>query len=197
MTDPAGTLTPEQIRAALERVAAILSERGVTARIDVFGGASLALVHAPTRTATADVDGSYMPVQEVEEAADQVANEMGLLPGWLNNRMKLALPPTEIETEALIERPGVTIRVGSARTILAMKLRASRPGRDLEDIAVLLRVCNITSLGDTITVLDELYLGEEEIPERGRLLLDRAFAQVEIVNSDPPYTLPAILRSDQ
>ena len=197
MTDPGGTLTPQQIRTALERVAEILSERGVTARIDVFGGASLALVHAPTRTATADVDGSYVPVQEIELAADDVASELGLLPGWLNNRMKLALPPTEIETEALIERPGVSIRVGSARTILAMKLRASRPGRDLEDIAVLLRVCNITSLREATTVLDEFYLGEEEIPERGRLLLDRAFGQIEIVNSDPSYTLPAIVRSDQ
>lgn len=103
MTDLGGTLTPQQIRTALERVAAILSERGVTARIDVFGGASLALVHAPTRTATADVDGSYVPVGEIELAADEVANELGL----------------------------------------------------------------------------------------------RAFGQIEIVNSDPSYTLPAIVRSDQ
>jgi len=197
MTDPSGTLTPQQIRAALERVADVLSDRGVAARIDVFGGASLALVHAPTRTATADVDGSYAPVHEIENAAEDVALELGLLPGWLNNRMKLALPPREIETDALIERPGVTIRVGSARTILAMKLRASRPGRDLEDIAILLRVCNVTSVGEAEAVLDDLYQGEEEIPERGYVLLDRAFAQIEIVNSDPPYTLAAIVRSNR
>jgi len=154
MTDPTGTLTPDHIRTALERVATILSERNVIARIDVYGGAALALAYSTNRTATVDVDGSYAPVDKVEAAADEVAHEMGLLVGWLNNRMKFALPPTEIETDLLIERPGVTIRVGSARTLLAMKLKASRPGRDLEDIAVLLRVCKVTSVTEAEAILE-------------------------------------------
>ncbi len=83
MADPSGTLTPERIRAALERLAAILSDQGVTARIDVFGGASLALAYSRNRTATADVDGSYSPIAAVETAAEQVAYEMDLAAGWL------------------------------------------------------------------------------------------------------------------
>lgn len=188
------TLTPAQIRSALERLAAILAERGVTARIDVFGGASLALVYSPDRTATADVDGAYHPVDEVSDAAEQVAAEMGLVSGWLNDRMKFAIPPAAVEVDELIQVDGVTIRVGSARTILAMKLRASRPARDFEDIAVLLRACNITSPAEAVDLFEAFYLGEEAITPVGHTLLERAFGEVEVVNSDPPYTLPPIVQ---
>jgi hypothetical protein len=173
-------------------VATILAGQGVTARIDVFGGASLALVHSPDRTATADVDGAYHPVDEVTAAAEQVAAEMGLVSGWLNDRMKFAIPPAAVEVDELIQHHGVTIRVGSARTILAMKLRASRPARDFEDIAVLLRACNIRSASEAVELFDDFYLGEEAITPVGHRLLERAFGEVEVVNSDPPYTLPPI-----
>lgn len=196
MADPSGTLTPEKIRTALERLAEVLSEQGVTARIDVFGGASLALAYSRNRTATADVDGSYSPIAAVEAAAEQVSYEMDLAAGWLNNRMRGALPPTEIETESIIERPGVMVRVGSARTILAMKLRASRVGRDFEDIAVLLRACAVSSVTEAEAIVDEFYLGEEQIPERGYALLEQAFGEVVVANADPPYTLPPVARSD-
>lgn len=188
------TLTPAQIRSALERLATILAERGVTARVDVFGGASLALVYSPDRTATSDVDGAYHPVDDVTAAAEHVAAEMGLISGWLNDRMKFAIPPSHVEVDGLIERPGVTIGVGSARTILAMKLRASRPARDFEDIAVLLRACNITSPSEAVELFEDFYMGEEEISPVGHVLLERAFGEVEVVNSDPPYTLPPIGR---
>lgn len=57
-------------------------------------------------------------------------------------------------------------------------------------------VCNMTSGSEAEAVLDTFSMGEEEIPERCYLLLERAFSQIEIVNSDPPYTLPAMVRSD-
>lgn len=54
----------------------------------------------------------------------------------------------------------------------------------------------MTSGSEAEAVLDTFSMGEEEIPERCYLLLERAFSQIEIVNSDPPYTLPAMVRSD-
>lgn len=35
---------------------------------------------------------------------------MDLVVGWLNKRMRGALPPTEVEMATIIERPGVMIR---------------------------------------------------------------------------------------
>ena len=39
--------------------------------------------------------------------------------------------------------------------------------------------------------MHDFYLGEEEIPPRGYLLLERAFGEVRVTNADPPFVLPA------
>ena len=192
----ATVLTPDVIRQALERLAAILDENGIAANITVYGGASLALgIFANDRTATADVDGAYSPVAPIEDAATQVADELQLAPGWLNNRMQGFLPPDGIDdSREFIERGGVTITLGSARTLLALKLRASRPNRDFEDIAVLIRACNITTVTECEALVEEFFLGEEEIPPRGYKLLELAFDEVTVRNANPPYMLAAVPR---
>ncbi len=91
-------LTPQVIRAALDRLAEMLNEQDVPARIAVYGGASLALTcFEHDRTATADVGGTYQPVDLVEDAAKDVGVEMGLADGWLNNRMRMFLPPVTLD----------------------------------------------------------------------------------------------------
>ena len=42
--------------------------------------------------------------------------------------------------------------VGSAPLLLAMKLRASRPGRDGDDIAALVRACGVQSVAELFVV---------------------------------------------
>ena len=115
-------LTPDTIRNALERLATILDTAGVDAEITIYGGASLAIAYFKNdRTATADVDGSYHPVREVEAAAAQVATELGLSESWLNNRMQMFLPPDGTDdSRTFLERGTVRISVGSATTLLAL-----------------------------------------------------------------------------
>jgi hypothetical protein len=187
-------LTPTVIRRALDRLASILDDDHVAARITVYGGASLALAYFEhDRTATADVDGVYHPVDAVEAAAARVSAELALADGWLNDRMRGFLPPDgDDAATAFLQRGGVTIRIGSATTLLALKLRASRPGRDFEDIAVLVRACGFTSVAECQALVSDLYLGEEEIPARGYLLLARAFGEVHVINANPPFVLPAV-----
>lgn len=192
----ATVLSPDIIRQALERLAAILHERGIAAHITVYGGSSLAFgFFANDRTATADVDGTYSPVAPIEDAASQVADELQLAPGWLNNKMQRFLPPHVVDDgRDFIELGAVTIQLGSARTLLALKLRASRPNRDFEDIAVLIRACNITTAAECEALVEEFFLGEVEIPPRGYTLLEFAFDEVIIRNANPPYTIPAVHR---
>ncbi len=137
-------------------------------------------------------------MDQVETAAKQVGEEMGLADGWLNNQMMMFLPPDGVDDSvALIQHGNVSIRVGSASTLLAMKLRASRPNRDFEDIAVLVRACGITTVSECAVLVDGYYLGEEEIPPRGYVLLERVFDEVRITNADPPFTLPAVTGPDE
>lgn len=194
---PPTLLTPAVIRQALDRLADVLANSEVPVRIVVFGGASLALAYSPNdRTVTADVDGTYHPVDLVENAARQVSEEMGLVEGWLNNRMRMFLPPDGVDDSVeIIERDNVSIRVGSARALLALKLRASRPNRDFEDIAILVRACGISTVAACEQLIEDYYLGEEEIPRRGYLLLERAFDEVQVTTADPPFVLPAVDRS--
>jgi hypothetical protein len=93
---------------------------------------------------------------------------------------------------AFLERGHVRIRVGSAATLLALKLRASRPGRDFEDIAVLVRACGLNTVAECEVLVNDFYLDDEEIPARGYQLLERAFGEVRVVNADPPFVLRAV-----
>ena len=61
-------LTPGVIRDALERLADALADADAPVNITLYGGASLALSHYTNdRTATADVDGTYHPVDLVDD----------------------------------------------------------------------------------------------------------------------------------
>ena len=54
-------LTPDELRAAIEDE---LIDRGVPGRLTLYGGAAMALVHYE-RAATADIDASFFPPDEV------------------------------------------------------------------------------------------------------------------------------------
>jgi len=68
-------LTRERIIAALERLDALLGQRGCHAQLYLVGGAVLCLVHK-ARTATKDVDAWFSEPQVVRAAARQVAEEL-------------------------------------------------------------------------------------------------------------------------
>lgn len=174
-------LTPDALREAVDDLVDELIGRGVQARVTIYGGAAMALVHYE-RAATGDIDASYFPPDEVAAAAGEVATRRGLATDWLNSAATAFLPPVPDDYEApvIIERGGVTVTAGSAPLLLAMKLRASRPGRDGDDIAVLVRACGVCTVAEAQQVMDEIYLGEQEIPPRGHALLERAFGEVEI-----------------
>jgi hypothetical protein len=47
-------------------------------------------------------------------------------------------------------------------------------------------------VADAEAIIDEIYLGEHEIPARGRVLLDRALGEVEILSAVRPFTLAPV-----
>jgi len=191
-------LTPDALREAVDDLVGGLVDRSVPARLTVYGGAAMALVHYE-RAATGDVDASFFPADEVATVAVDVAARRGLASDWLNNAATGFLPPVPdvYETPVIFERGGVVVAAGSAPLLLAMKLRASRPGRDGDDIAVLVRACGVRTVAEAQQVMDEIYLGEEEIPPRGIALLERAFGEVEIRLATETMTLPAVEVDDE
>ncbi len=124
--------------------------------------------------------------EAVASAARAVAQRRGWDEDWLNFEVtKTAAEPQlgkAVEWETIFDEDGIVIQVASAEALLAMKLRANRPGRDTDDIRQLLALCEI----DTVEGADELY--EDYYP--GESLPDRAWDMVVRILSGGPLTKP-------
>lgn len=170
------SLDRDDIIAGLRDLIAELQTASQVAGIRLVGGAALALRYFDRGT-TQDLDSLHINPgddDEVSAAAARVAERRGWDPRWVNFDVeKVGALPTlgrAVEWETLYDEHGIMIQVASKETLLAMKLRANRPGRDTNDIRQLLRLCDVT----TIDAAEELY--EEFYP--GDALTNRAVAMV-------------------
>lgn len=119
-----------------------------------------------------------------------MALEFGLREEWFN-QAAVGFIPHELKTVQVIQDGPVIIEAADAETLLAMKLRASRPSKDQWDLAWLLRRCDIRSVEEAQAHMDRYYDGEEELSEKGRFLVAALLKEVEMPTA-PPTTLPAV-----
>lgn len=184
-------LTRDDIIGGLRALVAELHASRETAGIRLVGGAALALRHFDRGT-TQDLDALHIESgsgEVVAEAAAAVARARGWSPDWLNFAVEQtgAVPrfgQRTAEWETIYDRAGVVIQVASVETMLAMKLRANRPGRDTNDIRQLLSLCGIDSLEAAEDLYDSYYPADA--------LTDRAVAIVTSIleNGLPPKAAP-------
>ena len=122
---------------------------------------------------------------EVVAAAERIAERRGWQLDWLNFKASQLAPwwGREIRWEPIHQDGLVTIEVAPADALLAMKLKASRPGRDTDDIRQLLALCGIGSAAEA----DELFGGF--FP--GDSLTDRAWGMVERILAAGPLVPPS------
>jgi hypothetical protein len=165
----------DEIEGALRELAEELDGRGVLARIYLVGGAAMVLAYE-SRFSTDDVDASGYPTEDVLAVAAEVAERRGLQPDWLDDSVKVYFPvATEPEWRPVFKVGSVEVVVADERTLLAMKLRASRGRRDEADIQFLLNRCQITSVEDALLLYEE-YFPEDGLPPRAMPMLRHALA---------------------
>jgi hypothetical protein len=126
-----------------------------------------------------------------------VGREIALANGWpedwLNNQAAGFVPDFGRRAtiwETLYDDGQVAIQVASADAMLAMKLRANRPGRDDADIAKLMVICGV----DTLAAAEELYedfYSAEVLPERAVRMVTRIL-EVGLPESPVPPPAPEI-----
>ena len=172
----------------LRELATQLHREGEVAGVRLVGGAALALRYFD-RGVTRDLDALHVHPgsdEAVAAAASHVAMKFGWEGDWLNFAVTRAdaLPTMgrAVEWEAIYDSGGVAIYVASKEALLAMKLRANRPGRDTRDIRLLLGLGGLATLDE----IEELY--EEFYP--GDALSDRALQMVEAILADGPPQAP-------
>lgn len=176
---------------ALQELILELRARNVRGEIRIVGGAALSLSYFE-RDVTQDID--VMNVrggdnEAVAEVARFVASKLDLNDNWLNFEVTQtdALPALgqEVEWHTIYSSPETTIQVASADALLAMTLRANRPGRDVNDIRALLALVGITDVASAEALYESFYPGDV-LPDRAIRILDNLFAEV-----DPqPITAP-------
>ena len=185
------SLTRADLLEALQELIHELRARNVRGEIRIVGGAALSLSYFD-RDVTQDIDVINVrggDNEAIAEAARSVASKLGLNDNWLNFEVNQidALPTLgqEVEWHTIYSSPEVTIKVASAEALLAMKLRANRPGRDVNDIRALLALVGITDIQSSETLYESFYPGDV-LPDRAIQILDNLLAEV-----DPqPITAP-------
>ncbi|NQX12588.1 hypothetical protein HQQ80_13185 [Microbacteriaceae bacterium VKM Ac-2855] len=169
-------LDRDDLLRALTKLVALLKEREVSAGIRIVGGAALALKYFERRT-TVDIDAGLEPAAEISAAATRVAQEEGWGDDWLNDSAVQFIPAWGEGPgwQTLYSEAGIVIEVASSRALLAMKMQAGRPGRDVEDIRQLLALCAVASMEEADDLYDAMYPGEV-VPDRTERILRAIFA---------------------
>jgi hypothetical protein len=170
----------------LRELVAELHAAGEPVGLRIVGGGALALRHFDRRT-TVDVDAVQVsPGDEavVVAAAERIAERRGWQLDWLNSKAAQLAPwwGRDIRWEPIHHDDLVTIEVAPADALLAMKLKASRPGRDTDDIRQLLAACGIDSVEAADALFSEFFPGDS--------LTDRAWRMVERILAAGPLAPP-------
>lgn len=168
-------LSKDDILWGIERIREGLADRGVTGVIKIIGGSAMILGDHAQREATVDIDAVVLIPQDViAPIAARIAGERGWPVDWINLEAQglypafagrpIWMPKPELSDAAL------SIELATGEALLAMKLNASRPGRDDGDIASLMIECRIGTIAEADDLFAEYFRGES-LPDKAVYLL--------------------------
>jgi hypothetical protein len=146
----------EEIMGALAALGRALERRGVTGEMYIVGGAAIALAFDERRS-TRDIDAVFEPKATIYEAAAEVASELELPPGWLNDAVKGFLAGPDPEAVPVFEVPGLRCQAASPRVLLALKVLAHRVGEDEEDVLLLARALGLDRADEVLAVAEKVF----------------------------------------
>ncbi|MCB9652681.1 MAG: hypothetical protein H6729_00925 [Deltaproteobacteria bacterium] len=159
-------LTGSDIRHLFELLDKKLERRGVTGELHVVGGAVMCIV-LNARTSTRDVDALFAPTNALREAAAEVATELDLPSGWLNDSVK-GFFSANSDFETYLELDHLKVYAASPKYLLAMKALSMRIGEEFQDendVRFLLRHLNIESYDEAVSIVTKYY-ELERLPQK-------------------------------
>lgn len=176
-------LSKSQILAALLRLNELLLAKGVIGELCVFGGAAMVLAF-DARESTRDVDGIFVPKQEVMDSAREVAVEFGFEMNWLNDGVKgFVSDDAEFTADGMPVFSNLRIMRPTTEYLLAMKCLASRAADastdgDRADILTLLKLTGINTAEAASDVVLRYYK-ESLLPPRVRFYIEELIAELQ------------------
>lgn len=166
-------LTRADLVSGLRDLVERLHDDGLETSVYIVGGAALSLSYDSERGTTDDIDAKLSPAPRCLDHAATIARARGWADDWLNTSAEVFIPIARDAGWQLLWDDGITrVWVASAECSLAMKLRASRRGRDSDDIANLLAHLGIGSAEQAEELFETFYPGEVVEPKGLRILAD-------------------------
>lgn len=157
----------------LRLLAGRLARQGLEGEMYVVGGAAIALAFDERRS-TRDVDAVFEPKHAIYDAAAEIANELGLPEGWLNDAVKGFVSGPDEGATPVLELPGLRVATASPRILLAMKVLAHRPGEDDADVRLLASQLGLTTAAAVLAVASEVY--GDRLDPAARFFVEELFA---------------------
>jgi len=163
----------DQILAALTALAQRLHERGIQGEMYLVGGAAIALAYDPRR-ATRDIDAVFEPKLAIYEVAADMAEELGLPVGWLNDAVKGFLGGEDPSAAPVLELPGLRCLVASPPMLLALKVLAHRSGEDEDDLRLLASELGLVAATEVLAVAEQVF--GDRLDAGARFFVEQVFA---------------------
>jgi hypothetical protein len=151
-------LNSDHVSVLLAELGERLAARGIEGEIYVVGGAAMMLAYDRNRI-TRDIDAIGIPQKEIDaEVRAMAADRKELSSDWLNARV-LPMLPRGVDAGRLqvLGGPGLTVNVASPTWLLAMKARAAREDRDLDDLWVLCQVLGLRTVDEVWNICDAVW----------------------------------------
>ena len=137
----------EKITAVLTELGVRLDAQGIHGDMYIVGGAAMLLGY-DRLAVTSDIDAAFSPADVIDEIVEQMYRENKPLGrDWLNQKVLPLLPRiADAGAWEALNIPGLTVSVASPEFLLAMKARAARGRRDLEDVGLLTDILGYTRI---------------------------------------------------
>lgn len=150
--------TKEQVVELLTELGARLVEQGLEAELYIVGGAAMLLGY-DKRAVTGDIDALITPIGVIEEVAAQMTSDRrDLQPNWLNSQVAALLPRiADSRSWEMFSAPGISVEIASPEHLLAMKVRAGRGLRDLQDVGVLCEILELDEVAQVWEICDQVW----------------------------------------
>ena len=151
-------LSIERVHVLLRELGERLTMRDIEVDVYVTRGVAMTLAYDRSRFIK-DIDAVGVPQEEINsEVQAMAADHRDLDPDWLNARV-LPMLPRGVDAGRLqaLGGPGLTVNVASPKWLLAMKARAARGRRDLDDIWVLCQVLGLRGTDEVWAICDDVW----------------------------------------
>ena len=138
------------------------------------------------RESTHDIDVAVnLSDEHLLEISAAIAAQEGWSPDWLNAAAAKFIPSygRSVEWVTIYNDQGIVIQVAPPEAMLAMKLRANRPGRDDDDIKVLMAICGLSSVDQLEQLFEGFYPAD--------ILSERAVKIVTAIRAEGLGVVPA------